>query len=236
VEGAEEYYNDPTYCVRLTESFAGGSLSTSATMGDLGWTSAGGGAAPTRVISEDRFGVVNINGTTAPSDRLIGLGAAPNWAKIASGDNIIWNTVLRVSGLSTAAQEYYWFCGISDYPGSSNNTLDQLAIYALGFEYYRLKTTNWLLSTNDSVNYYSVNSNNTVGTGYTDLKLIWNVSSGYARGYINDTLIGTQSSGLPYGRVSPAAFYLYKGTGSSQVTVIVDHFSMIVAGTARRIP
>jgi hypothetical protein len=75
-----------------------------------------------------------------------------------------------------------------------------------------------------------------VGTGYTDLKLIWNVSSGYARGYINDTLIGTQSSGLPYGRVSPAAFYLYKGTGSSQVTVIVDHFSMIVAGTARRIP
>lgn len=239
VDGAEQYYNDPMYCRKLYEDFVGGNT-TSLNIGELGWGVAGGGTT-TKTSVEHRMGVINLNVTTAATtDRCVNFGAASFWTQRADQDQIIWEALVRPSGLSVAGQEYYLAIGMGNIQGTQLSPIQDLGtVEFIGFEYERIKSANYRTTSaigTSGTSYTGTNTSVAVSTGWTHLKFIWNVPSGYAKYLINGTLTNTHTTSLFGGNypVSLGSFYIFKGTGNNQATLIVDQWKCLVASRVRR--
>lgn len=238
--GGDGWMNDPNYCFQVHEEFVGGQISTTGQIGELGWLTAGNGTSSiTNWTGESNVYGARILRTgvndTARSLTLMG-PTAPNQR---GGTNIIeWSAAVKLSALSTSAQEYIAVCGASAYPNAFIQNIEANLNVHVGFQYDRATNGDfWEAVTGTGAGTTVTTTAAAATTNWVLLRFVWDTAAGSVKFYINGTLVATHTTNIPAttDTFSMALFDIEKVVGTTQRDFAVDWCSVKVYRHAGRI-
>ena len=173
------------------------------------------------------WGTCTLNtGSTATGSS--GIGVAGNSITLGPGNDAIFETLINISALSTAVQEFSVSAGFSDTSGQVAPVFQGVC-----FQYIRTTSLNWIMFSKAAGSTTSTPTATAVATGWTKLR-IQKIGTNY-QFFVNGVSVGTLSTTLPGG----ASFVncvvgLYSSVGTSAKVISIDYMKFSgQLGTAR---
>ncbi len=197
---------------------------------ELGWYELVGGAGADIVVQPSiggatNPGVVALETGTTNSGKS-GIFARNNTIRKGGGEiTIEW--LVRLADLATVGEGYQVLAGLF----SSGDVPTSDGIY---FRYNRSSSVNWQYVAENSSTESSSNSSVAVAEDvWVKLKIVVNAGGTSAEFFVNGTSVGTQSTNLPTGDISPA-LGIVKTAGTTERVLYADAFRLQQVLTAAR--
>lgn len=157
-------------------------------------------------------------GTTATGGTSMDLGT--NSMVFATANTVTWKSGVRVPTLSTAAQEFAVYFGISDsvVTGTPTN--------GIWFSYVRGTTTLWRCTTSNGGTTTNTNSATTVTAGsWVNFEIVVNGTSSVVF-KINGAIVATHTTNITTNPIGPM-YKIFKSAGTTGRGFDVDYFDML---------
>jgi len=215
---------DPAMGTVLYDDFLSSSIN-----GCLNWATFGTSTVTTAVSDSTHVGVAYVGTSTSTS----GYGGLYVENAILFGScTLIYETLVRLSALSTDSQAYTFRAGLGDsYDGASDFTN---GVY---FEYTHTENGgNWTCKTSDNSTQTVANSG-VAAAASTWVKLKFVVTgSNKAQFYINGNLVATTTTNIPHtsNHYSGPEFLVVKSAGTTAVYCYIDYIYMNIQFTVIR--
>ncbi|CAK0748769.1 hypothetical protein CCP1ISM_20057 [Azospirillaceae bacterium] len=169
------------------------------------------------------IGVIQLTTGTTAAGRA-GILTSANLLYFRSGNTYVFNTKIRIPALSTAAAEFGIRVGFIDLITAVESTDGAY------FEYIRTNSVNWGYTTSSNSTRTKVNSTTAVDLNWVDLKIVVDATAPSAKFYINNVLVGTNTTNIPTasGREFGIGIVIYSTVGVGGKTVHVDKIGVRV--------
>lgn len=247
VGGYDAFLKDERYCSYMFDDFISGSLSTSGTMGSLGWTQTGAGTITRTNMdssTQGRPGNIYLQGSSGQDKAVYMTSYTP-----ATSDQLIFSCSVRLpTSLSDGTNTYHVSFGWAGQLGTTLATINSLIgggtpPTLVVFEYNHTVSANWLYATTSAFNGTGAETSTGIAAAadtWTRFDIVYRPGVPNAEFFINAASVGTETTAgnLPdlangdnflYG-----GFYYYKSAGASARWFHIDYARMLNIRTTKR--
>lgn len=178
----------------------------------------------------DHPGIATTKSYSHPDGSGLFLGTTFNPIVFGGGVTSV-SFIVQIPTLSTGINDFNYYCGLADGNTLSGGTT--AFVDGAYFKYnHALNAGQWTLNTTNTSVTTTVNTATAVTTGWTTLNIVANANDSSISFYINNVLVGTNTTNLPTAAISPMVFTI-SNAGTIPATN-VDLFYIDIALTNPR--